>query len=163
MPSNVKERNVMSKYLYLCVSWCMRTSYQQLMIRKYLNSMHAFHQPPLALQVLLEHLTIRQRGELETINGAIPEPFIRTSEALLALLGQHDTEPAWRRPLLKSARAAHAWKWMRRMMFGNYSTFLSLFSISVIRRSFDKLIKMQPTSHSMKRLKAPMSTKSHCA
>ena len=115
-----------SKYLYLCVSWCMRTSYHQLMIRNYLNSMHAFHQPPLALQVLLEHLTIRQRGDLETINGAIPEPFIRTSEALLALLGQHDTEPAWRRPLLKSARAAHAWKWMRRMMFGNYSTFLAL-------------------------------------
>ena len=78
------------------------------------------------MQVLRQHLTIKQRGILETMNGAIPEPFIRTAEALLALLGQHDTEPAWRRPLLNSARAAHAWKWLRRMLFGNYSQFTLL-------------------------------------
>ena len=113
------------KHLYLCVSWCIRASHQQLMIVKFINSIEALNQPPIALNVLMEHFTIKERGDLEEINGAIPEPFIRTAEALLALLGKDDEEPAWQRPHLPTARASHAWKWLRRMLFGNCSQFES--------------------------------------
>jgi len=54
------------------------------------------------------------------MNGAIPEPFIRTAEALLSLLGKEDVQnDPWKRPKLTTARASHAWKWLRRQLFGN--------------------------------------------
>lgn len=54
------------------------------------------------------------------MNGAIPEPFIRTAEALLSLLGKDDVQnDPWKRPKLTTARASHAWKWLRRQLFGN--------------------------------------------
>ena len=113
-----------AKHLYLCISWCARASHQELMVEKYIQNIEALKQPPIALQVLLDHCTIKELGDLEIINGAIPEPFVRTAEALLALLGRHETELAWRRPALPTARAAHAWKWMRRELFGNFRPFM---------------------------------------
>ena len=52
-----------SKHLYLCIAWCMRASHQKLMMTKYITSIEALRQPPIALNVLMEHFTIKEKGK----------------------------------------------------------------------------------------------------
>jgi hypothetical protein len=149
-----------AKHLYLCLSWCARASHQELMVEKYIAGIDALRQPPIALKILLDHCTIKEVGDLESINGAIPEPFVRTAEAIHALLGRHETEPAWRRPELPTARAAHAWKWLRRAMFGNFRVrnFSLLFPIFLILLNDDTYFYFQYRSLSVKYFRSLRTT-----
>lgn len=137
------------KHIYLAASWCVRATFQKRMIDKYMKNLSALRQPPIALGVFMEQFTIAEQQALFAINGAIPEPCVRVAEAMLALVGRDASEVA------SSARAAHAWKWLRRML----QTSLNIRILKADMKALD-LLQLPPLGWRVQRARIALESES---